>query len=131
MVHRTPTRDKIKQLLVEAQQLDQAIANLPLLCDKTDIELKIIQKQIEKDKSRILAEAKALKPVARLEDISVFKVKKQVRKNKSLLYWFSAWTVDGKTHNVYLGSCTSMDAETALKKARKLKAEALGIAFAD
>jgi hypothetical protein len=66
MVHRTPTRDKIKQLLVEAQQLDQAIANLQLLCDKTDIELKIIQKQIEKDKSRILAEAKALKPVARL-----------------------------------------------------------------
>ena len=60
MVHRTPTRDKNKQLLVEAQQLDQAIANLPLLCDKTDIELKIIQKQIEKDKSRILAEATSI-----------------------------------------------------------------------
>jgi hypothetical protein len=46
MVHRTPIRAKIKQLLVKAQQL----ANLPLLHGKTDTELKIIQKQIEKDK---------------------------------------------------------------------------------
>jgi hypothetical protein len=90
MVHRTPIRAKIKQLLVKAQQLDQAIANLPLLHGKTDTELKIIQKQIEKDKSRILAEATTSKPVARLEDISAFEVKKQVRKNKFLLYCFSA-----------------------------------------
>jgi hypothetical protein len=86
MVHRTPIRAKIKQLLVKAQQL----ANLPLLHGKTDTELKIIQKQIEKDKSRILAEATTSKPVARLEDISAFEVKKQVRKNKFLLYCFSA-----------------------------------------
>jgi hypothetical protein len=86
MVHRTPIRAKIKQLLVKAQQL----ANLPLLHGKTDTELKIIQKQIEKDKSKILAEATTLKPVARLEDISAFEVKKQVRKNKFLLYCFSA-----------------------------------------
>ena len=41
MVHRTPTSDRIKKLLFEAQQLDNAIAALPIQYDKNDIELKI------------------------------------------------------------------------------------------
>jgi len=32
-----------------------------------------------------------------------------------------------KVHNVHLGSCGKLDAEAALQKARKMKAEALGI----
>jgi hypothetical protein len=58
-------------------------------------------------------------------------VKKQVRRKKFLFYWFAAWTMNNKTHNAYLGSCIKMDAETALQKARKLKAEALGLKLAD
>jgi hypothetical protein len=129
MVHRTPTSDRIKKLLFEAQQLDNAIAALPIQYDKNDIELKDVQKKLEEEKGRILASAAALKPMARVEDTRVFKVKKHVRRNKDLFYWFAAWTVGNKTRNVYLGSCTGMDAETALKKARSLKAKALGLSL--
>jgi len=69
--------------------------------------------------------------MARLEDLSVFKVKKQVRKNKFHFYWFAAWAMGNNTRKVYLGSCTRVDAETALKKAQELKAKALGLTLED
>jgi len=131
MVHRTPTRNKIKQLLAEVRQIDKAIIDLPRLHGKSAFELNIIKRRLEEDKSRILAEAEALRPLARLEDISIFKVKKPARKKKVQLYWFTAWGVGGKKRTVYLGSCTSMDAEAAMQKARMLKAEALGLTLTD
>jgi hypothetical protein len=39
----------------------------------------------------------------------------------------ASWREGGKVRNVHLGSCKKVDHETALQKARKLKAEALGI----
>lgn len=39
--------------------------------------------------------------------------------------------IGNKRCNIYLVSCIKMDAETALQKARKLKAEALGIKSAN
>jgi hypothetical protein len=131
MVHRTPTRDKIKQLLAKARELDGALVSLSHQYGASTLDLKIRQKQLEEDKNRILAEVLALKPLARLEDLNIFKVKKQVRKNKFNFYWFAAWVVANKNRNVYLGCCTKMDAETALQKARKLKADALGLKLAD
>jgi len=131
MVHRTPTRDKIKQLSAKARELDDVLVALSRKYGAETLDLKAIQKQLDVDKNRIQAEVLALKPLARLEDLSIFKVKKQVRKNKFLFYWFAAWTMNKKAHNAYLGSCTKMDAETALQKARKLKAEALGLKLAD
>ena len=131
MVHRTPTRDKIKQLSAKARELDGVLVALSHEYGAETLDLKALQKQLDEDKNRIQAEVLALKPLARLEDLSIFKVKKQVQKNKFLFYWFAAWTMNNKAHNAYLGSCIKMDADTALQKARKLKAEALGLKLAN
>ena len=40
-------------------------------------------------------------------------------------YWMASWREGYKTRNVHLGSCKKMDHETALQKARKMKAEAV------
>jgi len=47
--------------------------------------------------------------------------------SKTYTYWMATWSEGGKTRNVHLGSCTKMDAEAALQKARKLKAEAIHV----
>jgi len=39
----------------------------------------------------------------------------------------ATWREGGKTRNVHLRSCAKMDAEAARQKARKMKAEALGL----
>lgn len=65
-------------------------------------DLKSHQKQLNEDKIRIRAEVSGLKLLVRLEDLSIFKVKKQTRKNKFLFYWFAAWTINNKAHNAYL-----------------------------
>jgi hypothetical protein len=131
MVHRTPTRNNIRQLLAEVKKIDKAITNLPRLHGISAFELNIYKKKLEEDKSRIRAEVEALKPLARLEDISIFKVKKPARKKTVQCYWFTSWRMGSKMCNVYLGSCKRIDAEAAMQKARKLKAEALGLTLAD
>jgi len=40
------------------------------------------------------------------------------------------WREGGKVRNVHLGSCEKLSREDALQKARKMKAEALGISIA-
>lgn len=42
-------------------------------------------------------------------------------------YWMASWREGGKVRNVHLGSCRKVDYETALQKAWKLKAKALGM----
>ncbi len=54
-----------------------------------------------------------------MEDLSVFRVKKETKKGKEHEYWHAAWMVEGKTHNVYLGSCKKMSCEEALEKVRR------------
>jgi peptidoglycan hydrolase CwlO-like protein len=68
MVHRTPTRDKIKQLSAKAQELDGVLVTLSHEYDAETIDFKALQKQLDEDKNRIQAEVLALKPQARLED---------------------------------------------------------------
>jgi hypothetical protein len=72
----------------------------------------------------------ALKGAARREDLHIWqmeKVKTTKKDIRSYGYWMATWREDGKTRNVHLGSCAKMDEETAMKKARKMKAEALGL----
>ncbi|MDI9417060.1 MAG: hypothetical protein QM438_04845 [Euryarchaeota archaeon] len=46
---------------------------------------------------------------------------------QSYFYWMASWREGEKVRHVHLGSCRKVDRETALQKARKLKAEALGL----
>jgi hypothetical protein len=77
-----------------------------------------------------LAEAGALKLQARLEDLTVWqmeKVKQSRKGSKTYSYWMASWREGGKTRNVHLGSSRKIDGEAARRKAREMKAEALGI----
>ncbi len=79
---------------------------------------------------KALAEAEALKLRARLEDLTVWEMKKvkQSRKgSRTYSYWMASWREGGKMRNVHLGGSRKMDAEAARQKARAMKAEALGI----
>ena len=76
------------------------------------------------------AEAEALQGAARLEDLTLWqmeKAKTTKKGSKIYLYWMASWREGDKVRNVHLGSCRKVDYETALQKARRLKAEALAI----
>jgi len=55
------------------------------------------------------------------------KAKETKAEAKTYLYWMASWREGDKVRNVHLGSCKKVDHETALQKARKMKAEALGM----
>ena len=76
--------------------------------------------------------AAALKDQARLEDLRLWvmeKVRNTKKGSRSYGYWMASWREGGKVRNVHLGSCRRMDKETALQKARKLKAEGLVVGY--
>ncbi len=133
MVHRTPTGERIKQLISEVKHLDDEIANLSSRPGAESLESKLLLKELEKDRRNTLVEVEYLKTSgkSRLEDVSIFKVEKVTKKDKVLAYWYAAWRNEKRTHNAYLGSCKSMDSEAALRKAKRLKAEALGVVLLD
>ncbi len=127
MVHKTPTGERIKHLRTEARKLSAALAAARQLADIED--LGDLQARLLERQEAAQAEAAALKSSgrARLEDLSAFKVKKEMKKGKGHEYWHAAWVVGGRTRNVYLGSCKKMGRKEALEMARKKKAEELGI----
>ncbi len=69
---------------------------------------------IETDKARRLEECRPW-------------VMEKAKGDKTYHYWMASWREGGKVRNVHLGSCKKVDHETALQKARKMKAEALGL----
>jgi hypothetical protein len=76
------------------------------------------------------AQAEALKGAARLEDLHIWQMEKvkTTKKGKTTYgYWMASWREDDRVCNVHIGSCAKLDEETALLKARKMKAEALGL----
>jgi hypothetical protein len=86
--------------------------------------------RLQADAEAALAEAEALKLQARLEDLNVWEkelVKESKKGSKTYTYWMASWREGDKTRNVHLGSIRKMDAEAARQKARKMKAEALGM----
>ena len=77
-----------------------------------------------------MAEAEALKGAARLEDLNLWqdgKSKSTKKSDQTYLYWTASWRDGEKVRNVHPGSCRKVDHERALRKARKMKADALGL----
>ncbi len=131
MVHKTPTRERIKHLLLKVQRLDAVISAINER-EETE-ETKDMQEILIEMRKAAQTEAAALQcsGQARLEDLSVFKVKKVTKKGKKKAkereYWYSAWSIGGKTRNRYFGCCDKMSYEEALERAKKMKAKELGI----
>jgi hypothetical protein len=73
-------------------------------------------------------QARELEEAARLEDITVWEdcIVKQTKKGEKNMG--AGWQA-GRLRKVYLGSCKKLSRAGALQKARKTKAEALGIRF--
>jgi len=55
------------------------------------------------------------------------KEKSTKKGSREYAYWMTSWREGGKIRNIHLGSCEKLSREDALQKARKMKAEALGI----
>jgi hypothetical protein len=125
-MHRTPSGDRRQSLQKEARELArdsralQKAARAPAARREAE--------RLQGEAEAALAEAEALKLQARLEDLTVWEMKKvkQSRKGcKTYSYWMASWREGGKTRNVHLGSSRKMDGEAARQKARAMKAEAL------
>jgi hypothetical protein len=125
-MHRTPSGDRRPALQKEARELArdaralQKAARAPVARREAE--------RLQGEAEKALAEAEALKLQARLEDLTVWEMKKvkQSRKSsKTYTYWMASWREGGKTRNVHLGSVRKMDAAQARQKARERKAEAI------
>jgi hypothetical protein len=127
-MHRTPSGDRRQALQSTAQELArdaralQKVARAPVARQEAQ--------KLQREAEKALAEAQALKLQARLEDLTVWEMKKvkPTRKgSRSYSYWMASWREGGRTRNVHLGSARKMDVAEARRKARKMKSEVLGM----
>jgi hypothetical protein len=125
-MHRTTSGDRRQALQKEARELAgdakalQKAAHVPAARREGQ--------RLQGEADAALAEAEALKLQARLEDLTVWQMKKVKQSrmgSKTYSYWMASWREDGRTRNVHLGSARKMDAEEALQMAKKMKAEAI------
>jgi len=127
-MHRTPSGDRRQALQKEARDLARDARALQKAARAPAARRE--GQRLQEKADAALAEAGALKLLARLEDLTVWQMKKvkQSRKgSRTYTYWMASWREGGKTRNVHLGSSRKMDAEAARRKAREMKAEALGM----
>ena len=128
-MHKTTAGEKRKALREEALALARdAKAAMKAVNTLSDAMEKA--RALEGQADSLKAEAEAMEGAARLEDINLWQMEKSKSTKKgtqSYLYWMASWREGGKVRNVPLGSCKKVDHETALQKARKVKAEALGL----
>jgi len=125
MVHDTPARRKARELRAEARELEKEAATLAGIRETEELVAIKTSRAMELKKT-----AKDLNQSARLEDITVRQnpITKQTKKGDRIYYrWLCSWQEGDKTVTKYLGSCKKMGEDEALRKARMLKAEALGI----
>ena len=127
-MHRTPSGDLRKALQKEARELarDARVLKKAARAPATRLEAQRLQGKAD----AALAEAEALKLQARLEDLTVWemrKVKQSRKGSKTYTYWMASWREGCKTRNVHLGSSRKMDAAQARQKAWEMKAEGLGL----
>ena len=123
-MHKTTAGEKRKALKEEALELARD-AKAAMKADAMEK-----ARALEGQADSLKAEAEAMEGAARLEDINLWQMEKSKSTKKgtqSYLYWMASWREGGKVRNVHLGSCKKVDHETALQKARKVKAEALGL----
>ena len=128
-MHKTTAGEKRKALKEEALELAKD-AKAARKAAKTLPDARKKARALEGQASSLKAEAEALKGAARLEDLSVWvmeKTKTTKKGSKTYGYWMASWREGDKVRNVHIGSCAKVDCEVAMKKARKMKAEALGL----
>ena len=123
-MHKTTAGEKRKALREEALELARD-AKAAMKADAMEK-----ARALEGHADELKAEAEDLKGAARLEDLHLWQMEKTKSTKKgtqSYLYWMASWREGGKVRHVHLGSCRKVDHETALQKARRMKAEALGL----
>ena len=125
MVHDTPSRRKARELKAVARELEQEASILAGIRETEELGAIRVNRSMELKKA-----AKDLNQSARLEDITVREspITKQTKNGERICYrWLCSWQEGDKTVTKYLGSCKKMSESEALRKAKKLKAEGLGI----
>ena len=128
-MHKTTAGEKRKALKAEALELARD-ARSAMKAAKTLPEARGKARTLEDRAASLQAEVEALKGAARLEDLSVWvmeKAKTTKKGSKTYGYWMASWREGDRVRNVHLGSCAKVDREAAMQKARKMKAEALGM----
>ncbi len=128
-MHKTDASEKRKALKTDAMGLERD-ASMAMRVAEILPDARGEARKLEQQAKELRAEAEALKGAARLEDLTLWQMEKEKTTKKgdqTYLYWMASWRVGEKVRNVHLGSCRKVDHETALQKARKAKAEALGI----
>lgn len=128
-MHTTSAGEKAKALKVESMELARD-AKAARKAAKTLSEAGQKARELEGRADQALAESEALKSLARLEDLSVWEMRKTKNSKKgsrSYGYWMATWREGSKVRNIHLGSCRKLSSEQALSMAKKLKAEALGL----
>jgi regulator of replication initiation timing len=124
-MHATTAGEKRKALKRAAMELERE-AKVLAKVRETEPARKVRQDEVDKLK----AEAESLKDTARLEDLHIWQMEKEKTTKKgsrTYTYWMATWREGAKVRNIHLGSCRKMDARAARQKAKKMKAEALGI----
>jgi hypothetical protein len=125
-MHKTDAGEKRKALQREAKELARD-ARAAMKAAKILPEARHKAQELQEEADKVHAEALALKALARLEDLHVWRMEKTKKGCQTYRYWMATWREGGKTRNVHLGSCGKMDEETARQKARAMKAATLAI----
>ena len=128
-MHKTTTSERMKAMKAEARELERD-ASIALKAAEILPDARLRARELTSHADMLKAEAEALKGAARLEDLHLWQMEKSKTTKKgtrSYFYWMASWREGGKVRHVYLGSCRKVDRETALQKARKAKAGALGL----
>ena len=128
-MHKTAAGERRKALKRDAQGLARDAKNLQKVAKHLPA-ARLEAQRLQGEADVALVEAEALKLQAKLEDLTVWDMKKvnQSRKgSKTYMYWMASWREGDRTRNIHLGSARKMDAEAALQKARKMKAEAIHV----
>lgn len=128
-MHKTPTGEKIKSVRAEARQLKKALSAVSRACELgQDLSTQEEELKVQVDETRARSAALKASGQARLEDLSVYTLERARGKSRKVHnYWYASWREGEKVKNIYLGSCKKMDQDAAWKKAREMKAQALGI----
>jgi len=125
-IHRTASGRKAKELREEARTWRVEARRIRA----ADPKLEPAAREREREAKRLEALAEEALERARLEAVTVYLgdvVKTTAKGEKKCRYYFASWKVGGKVVNKYIGSPRKMTREAATAKARKLKAEALGL----
>lgn len=125
MVHDTPARERARNLMAEARA-QEVEASILSKIEGMEHEAQTREAQA----ASLKEESRSLVAMARLEDLTVREepLVKQTKRGKRIYYrWVASWREGDKVRTVYLGSCRKLSRESALEKAKKMKAEALGL----